>query len=121
MAEDRDDVVFFSVTEEHKVLLRELAETLFETEGAAFAACVSLAIQNDLPPVPFSKGKTTWNATTMSYLVDFLTWHQKTKTPIRLANELGYAGLNFYEESVKRGEDPKEIFFSVSAEDSSEI
>jgi hypothetical protein len=114
MVEPREDVVFFSVTDEHKALLRELEETLFETQGGAFKACVSLAIQKNLPPVPFQKGVTTWNAVTMSDLVDFLSWHQGTKSPIRLANELGYAGLNYYSEAVKRGEDPKDIFFSGS-------
>jgi len=111
MAEPREDVVFFSVTEEHKVLLRLLSETLFETEAGAFKACVALAIEKKLVPAPFQKGKTTWNATTMSDLVDFLTWHQSTKTPIRLANELGYAGLNYLDEALKRGADAKDIFF----------
>jgi hypothetical protein len=116
MAEQREDVVFFSVTEEHKIILRDLAQTLFETEAGAFKACVSLAIEKGLVPEPFQKGKTTWNATTMSDLVDFLSWHQKTKTPIRLANELGYAGLNFFAESKKRGIDPKDVFFPSSDE-----
>lgn len=114
MAEQREDVVFFSVTEEHKILLRELSQTLFETEGGAFKACVSLAIEKGLVPEPFKKGITTWNATTMSDLVEFLTWHQKTKSPVRLANELGYAGLNYFAEAVKRGADPKDVFFPPS-------
>ncbi len=111
MSESREDVVFFSVTEEHKVLLRKLAETLFETEAGAFKACVSLAIEKNLEPSPFQKGKTTWNATTMSDLVEFLTWYESTKTPIRLANELGYAGLNYLDEALKRNADAKDIFF----------
>ena len=111
MAESREDVVFFSVTEDHKVLLRALSETLFETEAGAFKACVALAIEKKLAPAPFQKGKTTWNATTMSDLVEFLTWHESTKTPIRLANELGFAGLSYLDEALKRNADPKDIFF----------
>jgi len=111
MSEIREDLVFFSVTEEHKVLLKELEEELFETEGGAFKACVALAIEKGLDPKPFKNGKTTWNATTMSDLVDFLTWHQQTKTPIRLANELGHAGLNFFAEEKNRGIESKDIFF----------
>jgi hypothetical protein len=111
MSDAREDLVFFSVTEEHKVLLRELSESLFETEAGAFKACVALAIQKGLAPAPFPKGKTTWNATTMSDLVEFVTWHQATKTPIRLANELGYAGLQYLGEALKRGEDAKEVLF----------
>lgn len=114
MAEAREDVVFFSVTEEHKALLRELETTLFETQGGAFKACVALALEKNLPPVPFSKGVTTWNAVTMSDLVDFLSWHQKTKSPIRLANELGYAGMNYVQDALKRGVDAKDIFFPES-------
>lgn len=111
MSEIRDDVVFFSVTEEHKVILRDLSTTLFETEAGAFKACVSLALQKGLEPKPFQKGKTTWNATTMADLVDFLSWFESTKSPIRLANELGFAGLNYVVEAINRGEEPKDIFF----------
>lgn len=111
MSDARDDVVFFSVTEEHKVILRKLSETLFETEAGAFKACVALAIEKGLEPKPFQKGKTTWNATTMADLVDFLTWYESTKSPTRLANELGFAGLNYFAEAVDRGEEPKDIFF----------
>lgn len=112
MSNSREDVVFFSVTEEHKVILRNLSDTLFETEAGAFKACVALAIEKGLEPKPFPKGKTTWNATTMADLVDFLTWYESTKSPIRLANELGYAGLNYFEDAISRGEEPKEIFFA---------
>jgi hypothetical protein len=118
MSETREDLVFFSVTEEHKVLLRELAESLFETEAGAFKACVALAIEKGLDPKPFKNGKTTWNATTMSDLVDFLTWYQGTSSPIRLANELGFAGLNYYSESKNSGTDPKDLFFKASVKDS---
>ena len=111
MAEPREDVVFFSVTEEHKALLRELETTLFESQGGAFKACVALALAKNLPPVPFSKGVTTWNAVTMSDLVDFLSWHQTTKSPIRLANELGYAGMNYVSDALSRGVDAKDLFF----------
>lgn len=112
MSEVRDDVVFFSVTEEHKVALRKLSETLFETEAGAFKACVALAIEKELKPRPFQKGKTTWNATTMADLVDFLAWYESTKSPIRLANELGFAGINYFLEALNRGEEPKDIFFA---------
>lgn len=114
MSEEREDVVFFSVTEDHKILLRELSQELFETEAGAFKACVTLAIEKGLLPEPFPKGKTTWNATTMSDLVDFLSWHQQTKTPIRLANELGYAGLNYLSEAKNRGIDPRDILFPAA-------
>lgn len=111
MSEAREDVVFFSVTEEHKVVLRKLSDTLFETEAGAFKACVALAIEKGLEPRAFPKGKTTWNATTMADLVDFLSWYESTKSPIRLANELGFAGLNYFIEASNRGEEPKEVFF----------
>lgn len=113
---NRDDVVFFSVTEEHKVILRNLASTLFETEAGAFKACVALAIDKGLEPKPFSKGKTTWNATTMSDLVDILEWYQQSTTPIRLANELGYAGIEYLSAALQRDEDPKDIFFGKPTE-----
>jgi hypothetical protein len=108
--EERDDLVFFSVTEEQKLILRELQEQLFETEAGAFKACVSLALSKGSEPADFSKGKTTWNATTMNDLVEFLTWYCKTNTPIRVANGLGYAGIQFVESEMANGKTPREIF-----------
>ena len=109
--DERDDLVFFSVTEEQKLILKELADQLFETEAGAFKACVALALSKGFAPADFSKGKTTWNATTMSDLVEFLTWYCKTNTPIRVANGLGYAGIQFVEAEIANGKTPREIFF----------
>lgn len=109
--EAREDLIFFSVTEEQKVTLRMLTETLFETEAGAFKACVALALQKGFEPTEFSKGKTTWNGGTMEDLVDFLTWYSDTKLPIRLANGLGYAGVEFVEREMAKGAEPREIFF----------
>lgn len=109
--ESRDDLIFFSVTEEQKVTLRMLAETLFETEAGAFKACVTLALQKGFAPTDFTKGKTTWNGGTMEDLVDFLTWYSGTKSPIRLANGLGYAGVEYVELEIANGKEPREIFF----------
>jgi hypothetical protein len=108
--EDRDDLVFFSVTEDQKLILKELEEQLFETEAGAFKACVALALSKGFAPADFSKGKTTWNATTMSDLVEFLTWYCKTNTPIRVANGLGFAGIQFVESEMANGRTPREIF-----------
>lgn len=112
--DDKKDLVFFSVTEKHKELLRNLEEELFETEAGAFKACVALALQKELAPVPFSKGLTTWNPTTMSDLVDFVQWYTGSNTPVRTANELGHAGLEYFRAQLDLGKDPKDIFFSAS-------
>ena len=109
--DERDDLVFFSVTEEQKLILKQLEEQLFETEAGAFKACVALALSKGFAPADFSKGKTTWNATTMSDLVEFLTWYCKTHTPIRVANGLGFAGIQFVESEMANGKTPREIFF----------
>jgi hypothetical protein len=111
-ADDRKDVVFFSVTEKHKELLRALEEELFQTEAGAFKACVALALEKQLTPTPFTKGLTTWNPTTMSDLVDFVQWYTGTNTPVRMANELGFAGLEYFRVQIESGKDPKDIFFS---------
>lgn len=110
--EERDDLVFFSVTEEQKLILKRLEEQLFETEAGAFKACVALALSKGFAPADFSKGKTTWNATTMSDLVEFLTWYCKTNTPIRMANGLGYAGIQFVEAEMANDKSAREIFFA---------
>lgn len=110
--DERKDVVFFQVTEKHKELLRALEGELFETEAGAFKACVSLALEKELVPVPFSKGITTWNPTTMSDLVDFVQMYTGTETPVRLSNELGYAGLEYFRNQLELGKDAKDIFFS---------
>ncbi len=110
--DERDDVVFFSVTEEQKLILKQLEEELFQTEAGAFKACVALALSKGFAPADFSKGKTTWNATTMSDLVEFLSWYCETNTPIRVANGLGFAGIQFVASEMENGKTPREIFFS---------
>lgn len=48
----------------------------------------------------------------MSDLVDFVQMYTGTETPVRLSNELGYAGLEYFRNQLELGKDAKDIFFS---------
>jgi hypothetical protein len=113
MSNDKDDLIFFSVTEEDKVVLRQLSESLFNTEAAAFKACVALALAEGIPPLDVVKGSTTWNVATMSDLLDFVRWHQSTETPVRLCNSLGHAGIAHVRKQLASGLEAAEIIFKA--------
>lgn len=112
MTTEEKDLTFFSVTQEHKDVLVSLSETLFTTTAGAFKASVALALSKGLEPETFSNGLTQSTATTISDLVEFLEWYCDTKTPVRLANGLGHAGVSYVIKELDRGVDAKDIFFA---------
>ncbi len=94
-----------------KPTLELLTERFFETQDAAFMACVSVAIAKKLELVDTGPVERTWHAGgSRQELLDFISWHFGTSNPVRTMEQLGHAGLLFTQEKMAAGMPFEAIF-----------
>jgi hypothetical protein len=94
-----------------KPILETLAEKYFETQDAAFMACVTLAIARKLPITETGPVERTWHAGgNRQELLDFIEWYLTSPNPVRTMEELGHAGLLYVGEKLAADAPFEEIF-----------
>lgn len=94
-----------------KPILEALTEKYFETQDAAFMACVSVALAKGLEVTETGPVERTWHAGgNRQELIDFIAWHFETSNPVRVMEQLGHAGLLYVQEKINAGHPFESIF-----------
>ena len=94
-----------------KPTLELLTEKYFETQDAAFMACVAVALGKNLELVETGPVERTWHAGgNRQELLDFIAWYMDTSNPVKTMEQLGHAGLLFAQEKINAGHPFEAIF-----------
>lgn len=94
-----------------KPTLETLTEKYFETQDAAFMACVSVALAKGLELIETGPVERTWHAGgNRQELIDFIAWHFGTSNPVSVMEQLGHAGLLYVQEKINSGHPFESIF-----------
>lgn len=108
MEQDKSGI---GVSRSQKPILELLAEKFFETQDAAFMACVSVALAKNLELKETGPVERTWHAGgNRQELLDFISWHMDTSNPVRAMEQLGFAGLAYAQQKLEAGQPFEAIF-----------